>query len=76
MGKVRHTCHAKTGTEPWARPERCSGLRERWPATRILVRAVSLEERGGAPARAYRGLRDQTRESWTRERLRTVPAPC
>ncbi|WP_225414681.1 IS1380 family transposase, partial [Stigmatella hybrida] len=86
-------------------------LRERWPATRILVRAdsgfarddlmawcedngveyvlglarnerlqqmiaadlelvraVSLEERDGAPTRAYRELRYRTRDSWTRER--------
>ncbi|EAU67062.1 ISsp1 [Stigmatella aurantiaca DW4/3-1] len=33
-----------------------------------LVRAVSLEEREGAPVRAYRELRYRTRDSWTRER--------
>ncbi|MBZ4423380.1 IS1380 family transposase [Myxococcus sp. RHSTA-1-4] len=33
-----------------------------------LVRAVSLEERDGAPTRAYRELRYQTHDSWTRER--------
>ena len=33
-----------------------------------LVRAVSLEERDGAPTRAYRELRYQTQDSWTRER--------
>ncbi|WP_225414671.1 IS1380 family transposase [Stigmatella hybrida] len=33
-----------------------------------LVRAVSREEREGAPTRAYRELRYQTRDSWTRER--------
>ncbi len=33
-----------------------------------LVRAVSLEERDGAPTRAYRELRYRTQDSWTRER--------
>jgi hypothetical protein len=33
-----------------------------------LVRAVSLEEREGAPVRAYRELRYRTLDSWTRER--------
>jgi hypothetical protein len=33
-----------------------------------LVRAVSREEREGAPTRAFRELRYQTRDSWTRER--------
>ncbi len=33
-----------------------------------LVRTVSQEERDGAPTRAYRELRYQTRDSWTRER--------
>ena len=33
-----------------------------------LVRAVSLEERDGAPTRAYRELRYRTVDSWTRER--------
>jgi hypothetical protein len=33
-----------------------------------LVRAVSLEERDGAPTRAHRELRYRTRNSWTRER--------
>ncbi|WP_225412883.1 IS1380 family transposase, partial [Stigmatella hybrida] len=33
-----------------------------------LVREVSREEREGAPTRAYRELRYQTRDSWTRER--------
>ncbi|KFE64397.1 IS1380 family transposase [Hyalangium minutum] len=33
-----------------------------------LMRAVSLQERKGAPVRAYRELRYRTRESWTRER--------
>lgn len=33
-----------------------------------LVRAVSLEERAGAPVRAYRELRYRTLDSWTRER--------
>lgn len=33
-----------------------------------LVRAVSLEERKGAPVRAYRELCYRTLESWTRER--------
>lgn len=33
-----------------------------------LVRAVSLEERGGEPVRAYRELRYRTLDSWSRER--------
>lgn len=33
-----------------------------------LVRAVSLEERDGAPTRTYRELRYRTLDSWTRER--------
>lgn len=33
-----------------------------------LVREVSREEREGAPTRAYRELRYQTRDSWSRER--------
>lgn len=33
-----------------------------------LVRAVSREERDGAPTRAYRELRYRTQDSWTRER--------
>lgn len=33
-----------------------------------LVRAVSLEERGGTPVRAYRELRYRTLDSWARER--------
>ncbi len=33
-----------------------------------LVRAASREEREGAPTPAYRELRYQTRDSWTRER--------
>jgi len=33
-----------------------------------LVRKVSLEERDGAPTRAYRELRYRTQDSWSRER--------
>ena len=33
-----------------------------------LVRTVSLEERDGAPTRAYRELRYRTQDSWSRER--------
>jgi len=33
-----------------------------------LVKAVSIDERGGAPVRAYRELRYRTLDSWTRER--------
>ena len=34
----------------------------------LLVHAVSVEEREGAPVRAYRELRYRTLDSWTRER--------
>ena len=43
-------------------------LEEMIAADLELVRAVSREEREGAPTRAYRELRYQTRDSWTRER--------
>ena len=43
-------------------------LEEMIAADLALVRAVSREEREGAPTRAYRELRYQTRDSWTRER--------
>jgi hypothetical protein len=34
----------------------------------LLVHAVSVEEREGAPVRTYRELRYRTKDSWTRER--------
>jgi hypothetical protein len=43
-------------------------LEEMIAADLELVRAVSREEREGAPTRAFRELRYQTRDSWTRER--------
>ena len=43
-------------------------LEEMIAADLKLVRAVSLEERDGAPVRAFRELRYQTKDSWTQER--------
>jgi hypothetical protein len=43
-------------------------LEEMIAADSQLVRKVSLEERDGAPTRAYRELRYRTQDSWTRER--------
>jgi hypothetical protein len=43
-------------------------LEEMIAADLELVRAVSQDERDGAPTRAYRELRYRTRDSWTRER--------
>jgi hypothetical protein len=43
-------------------------LEEMIAADLELMRVVSREERDGAPTRAYRELRYQTRDSWTRKR--------
>ncbi len=57
-----------TGVDFVFRLARNKRLEQMIAADLKLVRAVSQEERDGAPTRAYCELRYQTRDSWTRER--------